>query len=113
MFGILVAVSALAVEQFGDRETVVAPPDSIAEQFTRSVMARRWEPARQYLENPDARSQDDLEAMQQQFGEGEAVEAELVSRDQERALVTVRLPSRGVVKNFALTFDRSWKITVP
>jgi hypothetical protein len=113
MFAILAAASVLAVEQLDDRETVVPPPDAVAEQFTRSVMAKRWEPARQYLQSPDALSEDELEAMQKELGEGEDVEAELVSRDQNRALVTVRLPSRGVVKNFALTFDREWKIDVP
>ena len=110
MFALLAGASFVAVEQFDDRETVVSPPDAVAEQFTRAVMAKRWEPAREYLQNTESISDDELEAMQKQLGEGENVEAGIVSRDDEQALVTVRVPSRGYVKNFALTFDRQWRI---
>lgn len=110
MFALLAGVSYVAVETLDDRETVVPPPDAVAEQFTRAVMAKRWEPAREYLENPGSLSDEELEAMQREFGEGENVEAETVSRDEEEALVTVRIPSRGVLKNFALKFDQQWQI---
>jgi len=110
MFALLAGVSFVAVETLGDRETVVSPPDAVAEQFTRAVMAKRWEPARAYLADPESRSDEELEAMQQEFGEGENVEAETVSRDDEEAVVAVRIRSRGVVKNFALTFDEQWQI---
>ncbi len=110
MFALLAGVSFVAVEKLDDRETLVSPPDAVAEQFTRAVMAKRWEPAREYLENPESLSDAELEAMQQELGEGENVEAETVSRDDEEAFVTVRIPSRGVVKNFALVFDDQWLV---
>ena len=112
-FALFFAASALAVNAFADRETVVSPPDAVAEQFIRSVMAKRYEPARNYLEDEQSLSDEDLETMQRELGEGENVEAELVSRDDARALVTVRVPSRGFVKNFSLEFDKEWKITIP
>ena len=110
MFALFAAASFVAIEQLDDRETVVPPPDAVAEQFTRLVMAKRWDPARDFLENPESLSDDELEAMQKQLGEGENVDAEVVSRDDQEAIVTVRVPSRHYVKNFALTFDREWVI---
>ena len=111
MFALLAGVSFVAVETLGDRETVVSSPDAVAEQFTRAVMAKRWAPARQYLDNPESLSDEELEAMQKELGEGENVEAETVSRDEREAIVTVRIPSRNVVKNFTLLFDEQWLLT--
>lgn len=112
MFALFAGVSLFAIESLGDRETVVPPPDAIAEQFIRAVMAKRWEPAKEYLQDPESMTDEELEAMQRELGEGQNVEAEIVSRDESRARVTVRLPSRGVVKNFSLTFDQGWKVVV-
>lgn len=110
MFALLAGVSYVAVEKLEDRETVVSSPDAVAEQFTRSVMAKRWKPAREYLEDPDSLSDEELESMQKEFGEGENVEADMVSRDERHALVTVRIPSRGVVRNFELAFRAQWLV---
>lgn len=112
MFALVAGVSLFAVERLGDRETVVAPPDAIAEQFIRAVMCKRWEPAKEYLDDPESLSHDELEAMQRELGEGANVEAEIVSRDRKRAVVTVRVPSRGVEKTFALTFDGGWRLQI-
>ncbi len=110
MFALLVATSALAIEVLDDRETVVPPPDAVAEQFIRAVMAKRWEPARTYLQSPEAMSDEELEALQRELGEGQNVEAETVSRNDEEAVVTVRLPERAVVKNLSLVFDEEWLV---
>lgn len=109
-FAIVLGGSWLAVEAFDDRELFVPPPEAIAEQFARSVMAKRWEPAKECLRSPDAVSDEHLQSLQQELGERENVEAETVARTGERALVTVRVPKRFVVKNFQLVFDKGWKI---
>lgn len=111
MFALLAATSMLAIERFHDRETVVPPPDAVAEQFIRAVMAKRWEPAKEYLQDPASTSDQELEALQQELGEGQNVETETVSRDDEEAVVTVRLPERGFVTNLALEFERGqWSV---
>jgi len=110
LFALFAGASLFAVDVIGDRETVVPPPDAVAEQFVRAVGAKRWEPSRAYLQDPRALSDEVLEAMQKDVGEGQNIEAEVVTRDDERAVVTVRVPSRNLVKNFTLTFDQEWKI---
>lgn len=109
-FALLVGASALAIEKLHDRETVVPPPDAVAETFTRSVMCKRWDQAAEFLEDPRKWSQEELEVMQRDLGQGENVEAETVARDDTRAIVTVRVPARAKVMNFALVFDEGWKI---
>ena len=109
-FGLILGASALAVETLDDRETVVPPPDAVAETFTREVMCKRWDQAEEYLQNPEEWSQEELEAMQRELGQGHNVEAEIVVRNETRAVVTVRVPAKAVVKNFALVFDGDWKI---
>lgn len=109
-FLLLAGASVLAVESCGDRETFVSPPDAVAEMFVRYVSAKRWDPAREQLADPRSRTVEELEAMQRELGQGQNVEAETVVRNETRAVVTVRVPSRGWVRNFALVFDRRWKI---
>ena len=112
MFALLAATSVLAIEVLHDRETVVPPPDAIAEQFIRAVMAKRWEPAKEYLQDPESMSDEELAALQKELGEGQNVEAETVSRDDEKAVVTVRLPERGLIKKFELEFESGqWAVT--
>lgn len=109
-FGLLLGASALALETLHDRETVVPPPDAVAEMFTRAVMCKRFDQAKAHVATPEEWPREELEEMQRELGEGENVEAETVVRNETRAVVTVRVPSRAVVKNFALVFDKEWKI---
>jgi hypothetical protein len=104
-FALLLGGGALAVDVLGDRETMVPPPDAVAEAFTREAMCKRWDRAAEYLREPETWTREELEEMQR-----ELVEAETVARNETRAVVTVRVPSRAAVRNFALTFDGDWKI---
>lgn len=113
---LLIGATALAVEQFDDRETFVPPPDAIAEGFARSVVEKRWDPARAYLANPESVSDRELSDLQksweQSVGEPTQFEAETITHDGERALVTVRLQSEkgSEAVALALTFEDEWKI---
>jgi hypothetical protein len=44
-----VALAVAAVKAFGDRETLVPPPEAVAEQFVRGVLAGRSEQAMQHV----------------------------------------------------------------
>ena len=113
---VLIGVSALAVEHFGDRELFVPPPDVVAEGFVREIVTRRWERARAYLAEPESVSDAQLEALQKGWeasvGEPVKFEAETIRRDDAEALANVRLQSaRGSeAVAFALRFDDEWKI---
>ena len=107
---LLVGATALAVSAFDDRELMVPPPDAVAEGFTREVANKRWPRAKEYLADPESMSQDEMERMQEEIGAGQNIEAEIVARDETHAVVTVRVPSKQVAKNFSLTFDQEWKI---
>jgi hypothetical protein len=104
---LLFGMSALAVHRFDDRETFVAPPDAVAEGFVREVLTKRWDRARIYLDDPSM-SDAELRTLQRAWGEPSNVEAEIVSRTDDRALVNVTV--RSQVVRFALTFDREWKV---
>lgn len=116
-FALLLGATALAVETFGDRELMVSPPDAVAECFVRETITGRYARARQYLSDPRSMSDDDVRDLEQfiesRVGEPTEVEAELVSRDDQRALVTVRVSAaeRSEALSYGLVFDREWKIT--
>jgi hypothetical protein len=115
---LLIGATALAVEQFDDRETFVPPPDAVAEGFARELVTKRWARARTYLAEPDSMSDAQLAALQQSWeervGEPTQIEAEMISRDDEHALATVRLQSAqgSEAVALALVFDREWKIVM-
>ena len=115
-FALLFAATALAVETFGDRELMVSPPDAVAEGFVRVIITGRYARARQYLSEPESMSNDDVRDLEQfiesRVGEPSEVEAEFVSRDDQRALVTVRVSAaeRSETLSYGLVFDREWKI---
>jgi hypothetical protein len=112
---LLLGMSALAIER-GDRETFVSPPEAVAEGFVREVVTKRWDRARTYLLDPDAMSNAEIEALQksweQRIGDPSAINAEIVSRTDEQALVNVRLKSAKGSETvpFSLAFDGEWKI---
>lgn len=101
---------------FEDRELFVPPPDAVAEGFTRLVVAGRWDPAREHLQNPEAASDSDLQELRQQIesrvGEPTEIEAETIESDKGKALVIVRLSSADASEalSFGLDFDSEWKI---
>ena len=115
-FALLLGATALAVETFGDRELMVSPPDAVAEGFVRETLTGRYARARQYLADPDSMSDDDVRALEQSIearvGDATEVEAEIVSRDDERALATVRVSSGqgSEALSYTLAFDSEWKI---
>lgn len=106
----LLGASALAVSALDDRELVVPPPDAVAEAFVREVITGRYARAQEYLTEP--RPEEELRALRQQLGEPTEVDAETVARNDEQALVTVRVSDaqRSEAVAFALTFEEEWKI---
>ena len=115
-FGLVTGATWLATQQGNDRELMVSPPDAVAEGFVREVTTGRYPRAKEYLAEPELLSNDDLRVLEQQLeaetGDPSEIEAELVNRDDERALVTVRLSSKegSEAVTYALVFDGEWKI---
>ena len=111
---LLIGMSALAIERFDDRELFVSPPDAVAEGFVREVVTKRWDRARTYLVEPDSKSNAELETLQKSWGEPSTVDAEIVSRTDEQASVSVKLKSAkgSVMLAFELVFDGEWKIAL-
>ena len=113
---LLIGATALAVDRFHDRETFVSPPDAIAEGFVRSVVEKRWDPARAYLAEPESISDQELSELKKSWeariGEPTAIDSETISHDDKRAQVNVTLRSaRGEEEvAFALTFEDDWKV---
>lgn len=104
-FAVLLGASALAVERFHDRELFVSPPDAVAEQFVRALVNGRYDQAREYLA-------DESSSLPAVLDDATEVEAKTVSRDDTRALVSVRVSSaeRSEAVAFTLEFGREWKI---
>lgn len=111
-FALLLGASALAVGRFHDRELFVPPPDAVAEGFVRAVVCGRYEAARAYLDEPSSVREEELRALDESLGEASEVEAKLVSRDDARAVATVRVSGAEQSKALALelVFDKEWKI---
>jgi hypothetical protein len=86
---LLVAVTALSVEQFDDRALLVPPPDACAEGFVREVLTGRYDRAREYVVDPDRVSNGELKTLRAQLGESATVEPEIRSGDDSRASVGV------------------------
>ena len=107
---VLIGATALAVGPFDDRELFVPPPDAVAEGFVREVITGRYVRAQPYLVEP--MPEEELRALRARAGDPSQVEAEVVSRTDERALVTVRVASgeSSEALAFALVFDGEWKI---
>ncbi len=104
---LLLAVEAVAVASFHDRELFTPPPDAVAEAFTREVMTKRWDQAREYLDEPVP--QPALEELQSQLEEGENVESEIKSRDDERASVEVRVGEKTLAMEVVWE-EGGWKV---
>jgi hypothetical protein len=113
---LMLGISGVAVQRFGDRETLVPPPDAVAEGFVREVMTKRWDRARASFDEPDAVSNREIAALQkawhERVGDPSELEAETITRDSDQALVSVRMQSaRGSeAVSFALRFHDKWTI---
>jgi hypothetical protein len=109
--GLLGGASALAV-QAGDRQTVVSPPDAVAEELVRALVNQRFDPARAYLADPDGVTEAQLRSLAEALGDPTTIEAELVRASSSRALAIVRTSTaeHSDAHTFALVFDRDWKV---
>ena len=101
--------SLAAVELLHDRELFVSPPDAAAEGFVREVMTKRYVRAKAYLADPESVSQAELEELQSRLGEGENPEAKIVSRDDEHAVVDVKV--KETVFSVPLEWQDDWKVS--
>ncbi|HEX2059852.1 MAG TPA: hypothetical protein VHK90_03850 [Thermoanaerobaculia bacterium] len=111
---VALGVCVVAVDALGDRDTFVPPPDAIAEQFTREVLTKRWPRAKDFLLEPESVSEDELRALHAALPDGTEVEAEELAREDDRALVNVRVsaPDRSEAVAFTLVFEEGWKIVM-
>jgi hypothetical protein len=93
-FAIVVAACWAALAN-GDRETVTPPPDAIAEGFFRAVVTERFDQAKPYVsrEPRDEELRALLARIRERAGKVDDVQADLVTRTADTALVTVRLES--------------------
>lgn len=110
---LLVGATWLSTEQLHDRELMVSPPDAVAEGFVRAVMEKRFEPAGSYMKE-EADLEPLYERLHARLGEASAIDAELVSRTDEEALVNVRLESAQATEVLALPLvweNGAWKVT--
>jgi hypothetical protein len=111
-------VSALAMH-FGDRQTLVAPPDAVLESFAREVSERRYGMATKYLSTALLRTAD-AETLRARFepglrelGEVDNVDAQIEWMDRTRASATATIDAeRGSVRlTVPLVWDRGvWTI---
>lgn len=92
-----VAVGVLAVDLTEDRQTLVPPPDAVAEQFVRQILAGRSEQALPFLSEKlrprvSADRLDDLGGrLETELGEVAKVSAELESISGDRAAASAAL----------------------
>ncbi len=83
-------VPAVAIH-FGDRQTLVAPPDAVLESFAREVGERRYDMATRYLSTALSRTVDaetlraKFEPRRREQGDVDNVEAEVEWMDRTRA----------------------------
>jgi hypothetical protein len=105
---LLLGCSALAVELLDDRALFVPPPDAVAEGFTREVMTKRWSRAREYLADRDSLSDAQLEALQSRLGSGGNPDAQIMTRDDSHAIVTVTLEEQTM--RVGLVWEEEWRV---
>ena len=112
---LLIGLSAVATGPFGDRELFTSPPDAIAEEFYREIVTHRFARAAPLLAEPvDPEGLRPLAAaIESRLGRVHDVSAEIVSRTDSRARVTVRLRSKDGSEAIpvSLRFERGeWKL---
>lgn len=113
---VLFGICVYAIEAGDDRKTLIPPPDAVAEAFTREVLTGRWARAKEYLQEPESRSDEELRALRESIERRvrvvSEVESETVAMDDDRALANVRVSSSFGSESIAyqLVFDDEWKI---
>lgn len=114
-----VAIAVAAVKAFGDRETLVPPPESVAEQFVRGVLAGRSEQVMKYVSRSlrGSLSDEALDAwgprVEEEIGEIGNVLAEAghVSGDQASAVILLDGSRAARSLEFELARENGeWKI---
>lgn len=108
-FAILAGAAALAVEKLDDRETVVSGPDAVAEAFTREVLTKRFDRAKEYLAEPESVPREELVKLQQRLGESQNVETETIEQQLTRATVAVTLKEESFTLPL-LWREGAWKV---
>jgi hypothetical protein len=80
-------------------------------------VTKRWDRARTFLEKEksDEELREMQESLEERVGDPTEIDAEEVSREEDRALVNVRLSSAkgSEAVAYALTFEEGWKIAMP
>jgi hypothetical protein len=107
-FALVFGTAALAVHVYEDRETFVPGPDVTAEAFTREVLTKRWDRAKEYLAEPDSVSREELEKLQKQLGEVQNVETETIEQHLQRATAEVTLNEHSFT--LPLVWEGEWKV---
>jgi hypothetical protein len=100
----------------GDRLTVVAPPESVVENFTRAVIAGRFAPARQHLsrhapkEPPLKVLRDDLHAA---VGTVHGIDARTEQLDRNRSIATAAIEGdegTATIRAELVFEDTEWRL---
>ena len=114
---LLIAISALAIHQFEDRELFTPPPEAIAEDFMRAIVNGRYDQARPYLLNPESASTESLrdlhKSIEARIGDVHDVKGEPVTHTKDEALVNMALKSDkgSEAMTLGLVFETSeWKV---
>ena len=109
---LLIGGNALAMHQFGDRETFVPAPEVVAEEFVREIAGKRWDRARSLLLDPESMPDAELAELRMRIGEPVNIEGETITRTDSEALANVRVEWAEGSNAIALQlqFDDEWKI---
>ena len=114
-FAVVAAICSVAVGRLNDRELVIPPPDAVAEGFFREIVTERLDQAKPYVEQQPAESE--LQALHDrielELGRVDDVKAELLTRTDTEALVTVQLESASgstAIPTALLFSDGEWKL---
>jgi hypothetical protein len=114
-------LAAGAVHGWGDRATLVPPPEAAVEEFAKKLVGKRYRPAYSHLSEELARSvpADSLrlltEALERSLGSIEKVQGEPVHRSGEAAEASAKLTTtRGDTASLRFPLLREqgvWKIS--
>lgn len=108
----------LSIFALGDRETLVSPPEAVAEDFVRALATGRYDIAMRYVDPHAGISRDEIrgwsDALRSQAGGIQNVDIPEVFHDRDEAIARYAVTTTGRAEiggTLRLTFDRSWRIT--
>lgn len=108
----------LSISVFGDRETLVSPPEAVAEDFVRALAMGRYDVALRYVDPHAGISRDEIrgwsDALRSRAGGIQNVDIPDVVHDRDEAVARYAVTTTGRAEiggTLRLTFDRSWQIT--